>query len=72
MDIKFNGKDCKLLTFKSITAILKLRQQEEKSNLLSALNTSVHHEMRSPLETTVNITEKLLTRLEDPEVVEMV
>ena len=63
ININFNGKKCKLLSFTDITVYRRLKKQEEMSRLLKTLNTSVHHEMLCPLETNVIIAEKLVNSI---------
>ena len=44
MNISFNDKDCKLVTFTDITIFKSFQLQREKSQLLATLNASIHHE----------------------------
>ena len=57
LNIDFNNKDCKLVTFTDITFKKKFEQQEEKSQLLATLNASVHHELITPLNINVHVAE---------------
>ena len=59
MDLTFNGKDCQVLNFTDMTMYLQLKREEEKSRLLSALNTSVHHEMLAPLKANMELSMRL-------------
>ena len=65
MNLTFNEKDCQVLNFTDITTYKLLKSEKEKSHLLSTLNTSVHHEMLSPLKTNVEFSERLIRALKD-------
>ena len=57
-----------------ITISQRLKQEQEKSRLLQILNTTVHHEMLSPLKANVLLTEKILTNLtgtQDPKLIRL-
>ena len=63
MDLLFNAKECQVLTFTDITMYKQLKQEAEKSRLLSTLNTSVHHEMLGPLKANIEFSERLIRSL---------
>ena len=71
MDILFDGKECQLLNFSDITTYKLLKKEEEKSRLLSMLNTSVHHEMLGPLRANLEVSERLIRNLEQSKLREM-
>ena len=60
MRIKFNELECLLLKFTDVSIYQQYKEQKEKSELLNAVNTSVHHEMICPLQINVNIAEELI------------
>ena len=49
IDLEFNDKECMAFTFIDITAYERLQEEKELSQLFKSLNTTVHHEMMSPL-----------------------
>ena len=59
-DLILNGQECQMLNFTDITIYQKLKAQEEKSNVLSALNTSVNHEILVPLNINVELSKRLI------------
>ena len=59
-DLIFNDKECLVLNLKDITAHKQLKREQEKSRLLSKLNTSVYHEMISPLKINVDMSMRLI------------
>ena len=63
----FNDINCQVLNFTDITAYKLLKQEEETSRLLQALNASAHHEMLGPLKTNVLISSHLLNNLSNKE-----
>ena len=67
LNIDFNNKNCKLLTFTDITVFKRLKLQEEKSKLLSTLNEAIHHEMLTPLNINVESAQRLLQKVETEE-----
>ncbi len=60
MDLLFNGKECQLLKFTDISMYKRLKQKKEKINMMTALNTSVHHEMAGPLKANLEFSERLI------------
>ena len=60
VDITFDDQECQMLTFTNITSLHQFKKEQEKSRLLQALNTSIHHEMLAPLSTNVMIAERLM------------
>ena len=54
-DLIINEKECLVLNLTDITAYQRLKNEREKNSLLSALNTSVHHEMIGPLKINVEM-----------------
>ena len=65
MNMTFNDKDCQVLNFTDITTQKRLKLEEEKSRMLSSLNTIVHHEMLGPLTANVDFSERLIRYLKD-------
>ena len=63
MHMTFNDKECQVLNFTDITTQKRLKLEEEKSEMLTALNTSVHHEMLSPLKSNVEFSQRLIRDL---------
>ena len=59
-DLILNDQECQMLNFTDITIYQKLKAQEEKSNVLSALNTSVNHEILVPLNINVELSKRLI------------
>ena len=64
INILFDDNDCQMLNFTNITTFHKYKKEQEKSKLLQALNTSIHHEMLVPLGTNVMIADRLLEAME--------
>ena len=60
VDITFDDQECQMLTFVNITSLHQFKKEQEKSRILQALNTSLHHEMLAPLGTNVMIAERLM------------
>ena len=63
MDLIFNEKECQVLNFTDMTMYLKLKREEDKNKMLSALNMSVHHEMLGPLKVNVDASTHLIKHL---------
>ena len=61
-----------MLNFTNITTFHKYKKEEEKSKLLQALNTSIHHEMLAPLGTNVMIADRLFEAMESEQHKQMV
>ena len=61
-----------MLNFTNITNFHKLKMEEERCKLLQTLNTSIHHEMITPLSTNVMITERLMNSVETKQQKQMV
>ena len=60
-----------MLNFIDITAYKRLKLEEEKGKMLTALNTSVHHEMLGPLKAIVEFSERLVRSISNPEMREI-
>ena len=61
----FTGTECQVINFTDITAYKRLKLEEEKTNMLEMLNTTVHHEMIAPLKANVDISERLTKQLKN-------
>ena len=59
-DLTINEKLCLVLNLTDITAYQRLKNEKEKSSLLSTLNTSVHHELIGPLKINVEMAKRLM------------
>ena len=59
-DLVLDEQECQMLNFTDISIYQKLKAQEEKSNVLSALNTSVNHEIIVPLNINVELSKRLI------------
>ena len=64
-NLQFNDKSCVVLSFEDITAIKKLKMEEEKSRLMSSLYSIVHHEMLGPLKSCEEAAVRLIRKLKD-------
>ena len=64
-NLLFNDKECVVLNFENITSVKKLKQEEEKSRLMSTLYSSVHHEMIGPLKSNIEAAVRLIRYLKD-------
>ena len=60
IEMTFNEKECFVINFTDITAYKRLEKEEETNHLLRTLNSSVHHEMITPLKANVDISERLI------------
>ena len=60
-----NEKESTVMSFSDITAYKRLKKQEEISNLLRAINMTVHHEMLAPLKANIEICGRLIKLLKD-------
>ncbi len=49
----YNDKKCLVINFQDITTFKKLKNEEEKTRLMTTLYSSVHHEIIGPLENNV-------------------
>ena len=67
VEMIFNDINCQVLNFTDITTYKLLKQEEETSRLLQALNASAHHEMLGPLKTNVEFSNRLVNLLRDKE-----
>ena len=65
VEMTFNEINCQMFNFTDITTYKLLKQEEETSRLLQALNTSAHHEMLGPLKTNIDISTRLVKKLKD-------
>ena len=72
ISITFDEDECQMLNFTNITTFHKFKREEEKSRLLQALNTSIHHEMLGPLGTSVMIADRLMAAVDREEHKQMV
>ena len=63
--LSFNDRDCAVLSFQDITDIKRLKSEEGKNKLMSALYSSVHHEMIGPLKINENSALTLIRSLKD-------
>ena len=64
-NLLFSGVECVVLNFEDITAIKKLKKEEEKSKMMSNLYQSVHHEMIGPLKSNEEAAVRLIRSLKD-------
>ena len=55
INVVFDDEECLLLNLTDYTAFHKFKIEEEKSRLLQTLNTSIYHELLSPLNANVVI-----------------
>ena len=67
-DIIFNNKQCKVLTIRDITEIKRFAKVSADNKMLSLLNSSVTHEMITPLKCVIQFGTTLL-KSKDPKVV---
>ena len=65
MNLTFAGTECQVINFTDITAYKRLKLEEEKTNMLEMLNTTVHHEMIAPLKANVDFSERLTKQLKN-------
>ena len=65
MDIIFDEQECQIINITDLSAYVKLRKQEDTNQLLKTLNTSVHHEMLTPLKTMIEICQRLILKLKN-------
>ena len=72
INITFDNQECQMLNFTNITNFHKLKKEEETTKLLKALNTSVHHEMLTPLSTNVMIADRLKNSAESEQQKKMI
>ena len=63
MDFMFEDKECQIINITDLTAYTKLKKEEDTNRLLKTLNTSVHHEMVTPVKTMIEISERLVKKL---------
>ena len=64
-DLLIDEKECQVVSFIDITTYKMLQKEKERSELLKTMNTTVHHEMLSPLHANVVICRKLIAQLEN-------
>ena len=64
-NLQFNNKSCVVLSFEDISAVKRLKQQEEKGRMMSAIYSMVHHEMIGPLKTNEEAAVRLIRKLKD-------
>ena len=65
MDFMFDEKECQIINITDISAYIKLEKTQTTNKLLKTLNTSVHHEMLTPLKTIIEISERLVTKFKN-------
>ena len=64
MDFTFDDQECQIINITDLSAFVKLKKQEDTTNFLKTLNASVHHEMVTPIKTTIDIAQRLLKKLQ--------
>ena len=64
-NLLFNNKECVVLNFEDISAVKRLKLEEEKTRVMSALYSSVHHEMIGPLKSNEEAAVRLIRSLTD-------
>ena len=64
-NLLFGDMECVVLNFEDITAIKKLKKEEEKSIMMSNLYSCVHHEMIGPLKSNEEAAVRLIRSLKD-------
>ena len=62
MDFTFNDQESQIISITDLSAYIKLKKEEDTVHFLSALNASVHHEMITPIKTTIDIAKRLLKK----------
>ena len=67
ISLLFNDRECQTLNFIDITAHKSLKQVQQKTQQLSTLSASVHHEMLGPLKSNVEIADALMRHLSNPD-----
>ena len=63
ISLLFNDRECQTLNFIDITAQKSLKQVQQRSDQLSTLSASVHHEMLGPLKSNVEFADALMRHL---------
>ena len=63
MNLTFSETECQVINFTDITAYKRLELEEEKTNMLMMLNTTVHHEMIAPLMANIDMSDRLIKYL---------
>ena len=66
ISLLFNDRECQTLNFIDITAQKSLKQVQQRTEQLSALSASVHHEMLGPLKSNVDLANALMRHLSTP------
>ena len=64
MSLTLNNKECQVLNFIDITPYQKLKDSEEKSAQLSALNSQVSNQIIGPLHVNAEVIKRMLTIFE--------
>ena len=64
-ELQFNDKSCVVLSLEDISAVKKLKMEEEKSRIMSSLYSMVHHEMLGPLKSCAEAAVRLIRKLKD-------
>ena len=67
LKVTYDDEECVLFNITDITSLYKSKIEQEKRTLLQTLNTSIHHELLSPLNANVTLSEALLSKLESIE-----
>ena len=67
----FNDKECIVFNFQNVSAIKKLKHEEEKTRLMTLLYSSVHHEIIGPLEHNIEASVRLIQITEDKAIREL-
>ena len=70
-NLQFNNKSCVVISFEDISAVKKLKHEEEKSRLMSTLYSMVHHEMIGPLKSSEEAAVRLIRKLKDNDLRQM-
>ena len=65
--MSFNDEECQVLNFRDITPLKRLKQEQETSDLIKSLSTSVHHEMIGPLRSNVQFAQQLIDHISQPQ-----
>ena len=69
--IRFDGRDCRLLTFTNLTSYKKLKEQEEMAQRIETMNASIHHEMLTPLAINVEVADRLKEQVQGDDLKDM-
>ena len=61
----FDSKPCKILTIRDMTHFYKFEQVNHQKNLITTLNTTVSHEMLTPLNCIIAIADYLTENIKN-------